>query len=154
MKVSTPFIIGIPGETYEEALQTIEFAIELNPDIANFHALTPFPGTYLYNNIEKYGSMSLNLEEYSYQGAAFVPFSMSRRQIQELRQLAFKRFYGRPAFLLKKLLQLRTANDFKAAYHGVRSLFWLHMNKGIFHKKGKPGARAVRSQEVSDTMHF
>jgi radical SAM superfamily enzyme YgiQ (UPF0313 family) len=135
LKVSTPFIIGIPGETYEDALKTIDFAIELNPDFANFHALTPFPGTHLHNNIEKYGSVSHSLEEYTYQGAAFVPYTMSRRQIQELRQLAFKKFYGRPSFLLKKILQLRTMNDCKAAFNGVRSLFWLYIKRGIFNKK-------------------
>jgi len=134
MKVSTPFIIGIPGETYEEALETIEFAIELSPDFANFHALTPFPGTHLHDNIDKYGSVAHNLEEYTYQGAAFVPFTMKRHQIQELRQLAFKKFYGRPSFLLKKVLQLRTLNDCKAAFNGVRSLFWLYIKKGIFNK--------------------
>ncbi|MFA5809639.1 MAG: radical SAM protein, partial [Thermoleophilia bacterium] len=42
LKVYTPFIIGIPGETYEEALQTIEFAMELDPHYANFHSMTPF----------------------------------------------------------------------------------------------------------------
>ena len=135
LKVSTPFIIGIPGETYEEALTTINFAIELNADFANFHALTPFPGTHLYNNIENYGSVSRNLEEYTYQGAAFVPFTMSRQQIQELRQLAFKKFYGRPYFLLRKVLQLRTISDCKAAYNGARSLVWLYLKNGVFNRK-------------------
>ena len=144
LKVSTPFIIGIPGETFEDALKTIDFAIELNPDIANFHALTPFPGTHLHNNIEKYGSMAHNLEEYTYQGAAFVPFTMSRRQIQDLRQLAFKRFYGRPSFLLRKVLQLRTISDVKAAFNGVRSLFYLYIKKGIFNKKQSHHETPVR----------
>lgn len=134
LRVSTPFIIGIPGETYADALKTIDFAIELNPDFANFHALTPFPGTPLHNNIEKYGSISNQLEDYSYQGAAFVPYTMSRQQIQELRQLAFKRFYGRPAFMLRRLLQIRTLSDIKAAYNGMRSLFWVFVKKGLFNR--------------------
>jgi radical SAM superfamily enzyme YgiQ (UPF0313 family) len=40
LKVFTPFLFGIPGETFEEGLKTIEFACELDPDVANFHALT------------------------------------------------------------------------------------------------------------------
>ena len=44
IRVSTPFMFGIPGETFEEGLQTIDFAVKLNPDMANFHAITPFPG--------------------------------------------------------------------------------------------------------------
>lgn len=147
LKVSTPFIIGIPGETCEEALKTIEYAIELDPDIANFHALTPFPGTPLYDNIEKYGTMSDHLENYTYQGAAFVPYTMSRQQIQALRQLAFRKFYGRPSFMLKKALQIRNANDFKAAFHGLKSLFWVYAKKGLFNRKTR--VTAARAKQTS-----
>lgn len=47
MCIGDPFLFGIPGETYDEGSRTIEFALEINPDMANFHAITPFPGTYL-----------------------------------------------------------------------------------------------------------
>lgn len=135
IKVSTPFLFGIPGETYEEALRTIDFAIELDPDIANFHAITPFPGTYLYENIEQYGTLSEELTDYTYQGAAFIPHTLTREEILELRQLAFKRFYSRPSFLFKKLLELRNPNDILAAAKGLKSLFWLWTRRGIFEKK-------------------
>jgi len=115
-------MFGIPGETFEEGLKTIEFAIELDPDFANFHAITPFPGSYLYDNIEKYGTLSSDLSDYTYQGAAFIPFTMTKEEIQELRRLAFKRFYSRPLFILKKLLSLRSTSDLLAAIKGARSL--------------------------------
>jgi anaerobic magnesium-protoporphyrin IX monomethyl ester cyclase len=132
LKVTTPFIIGIPGETYEEALQTIEFAMELNPDIANFHALTAFPGTHLHDNLEQYGRVSDDLTKYTYQGASFVPYTMTQQQIHGLRQLAFKRFYSRPKFLINRALQIRSWNDCVAAYKGVKSLFWIWRDKNIF----------------------
>ena len=122
LTVQTPFMFGIPGETYEEALQTIEFAIELDPDIANFHAITPFPGTDLYDNVDEYGTLEGGLSEFTYQGAAFVPYTMTRAQIQELRQLAFKRFYSRPSYMIRRLFKIRTLHDVKAALQGVRSL--------------------------------
>lgn len=132
IKVSTPFMFGIPGETFEEGLQTIEFAIELNPDIANFHAITPFPGTYLYDNLEKYGTMSEELSDFTYQGAAFIPYTMTREEILKLRQTAFRRFYSRPSFILKKLFELRNMNDFLAAMRSIRSLFYLWTKIGLF----------------------
>ena len=131
--VFTPFLFGIPGETFEEGLKTIEFACELAPDVANFHALTPFPGTELHNNIDKYGRMSDDLEDYTYQGAAFIPFSMTREEIIKLRQIAFRRFYSRPKFILHKILGLRTIDDIKAALGGFKSLFWLWAKIDIFH---------------------
>ncbi len=135
LKVYTPFIFGIPGETFDEGLKTIEFACEINPDIANFHALTPFPGTELYDNIDKYGSMSGELTDFTYQGAAFIPHSMTRQEIAALRQIAFKRFYSRPQFILRRVLGLRNVNDVKAAVKGFKSLFWLWVKKDVFNRE-------------------
>lgn len=135
LKVSTPFIFGIPGETFEDGLKTIEFAIELDPDVANFHALTPFPGTYLYDHLDKYGTVSGDLTDFTYQSGAFVPYTMSREEILTLRQLAFRRFYSRPAFLLRKIRDIRTLNDCKVAATGLKSLFWLWTDKKLLHRR-------------------
>ncbi|MBU0484647.1 MAG: B12-binding domain-containing radical SAM protein [Proteobacteria bacterium] len=132
--VYTPFLFGIPDQTFEDGLKTIEFACRLDPDIANFHAITPFPGTELYDNLEKYGTMSKELSDFTYQGAAFVPFTMTREEIQTLRQLAFRKFYGRPSYMFKRFLKLRNANDIRAAVLGLKSLLWLWLKRGIFHR--------------------
>lgn len=132
IKVFTPFIFGLPGETYAEGLQTIKFACELQPDVANFHCLTPFPGTELYDNIHKYGTLSGSLSDFTYQGRAFVPYTMSREEIADLRQLAFRKFYSRPGYLWRRLLGIRDLNDLRAAVTGISSLFWLWAKVGIF----------------------
>jgi anaerobic magnesium-protoporphyrin IX monomethyl ester cyclase len=132
LKVSTPFMFGIPGETFEEGLQTIDFAVDLNPDIANFHAITPFPGTYLYDNLDKFGMISEDLTDFTYQGAAFIPNTMTRDEILKLRQIAFRRFYGRPSFMFKSLLELRTPHDFAVALRSLRSLFWIAAKSDVF----------------------
>lgn len=135
LTVSTPFICGLPGETFEEGLRTIEFALELDPDIANFHALTPFPGTDLYDRHERYGTISENLTDYTYQGAAFVPYTMTRKEIFTLRRMALKRFYSRPSFWLRRLLRLRTFHDLAAAAKGMKSLFWLWARRDVFEQR-------------------
>lgn len=122
LHVFTPFIIGLPGETYEEALQTIEFACRLDPHFANFHALTPFPGTDLYDQASCYGTVSKDLNDYTYQGAAFIPYTMTRQQIVELRQMAFRRFYSRPSFLIRRVAAIRTGRDLLTAWKGLKSL--------------------------------
>lgn len=132
IKVQTTFMFGIPGETFQEGLQTIDFACQLNPDIASFHAITPFPGTYLYDHAEEYGSISDECTDFTYQGAAFIPYTMARKEIFKLRQLAYKSFYSRPSFLKRKLFQLRTLNDLKVAYRSTKSLFWLWAKSDLF----------------------
>ncbi len=129
LKVSTPFMFGIPGETYEEGLQTIDFAVDLDPDIANFHAITPFPGTYLHDNLEKFGRLSDELSDFTYQGAAFVPYTMTREEIIKLRRTAFRKFYGRPSFIIKRLLGIRTLHDLAVAFKSIGSLYRLFSSK-------------------------
>jgi radical SAM superfamily enzyme YgiQ (UPF0313 family) len=120
LTVHTPFLFGIPGETFEEGLRTIEFACEIDPDIVSFHAITPFPGTELYDNLDKYGTMSEELRDFTYQGASL------------LRQRAYKKFYSRPSYVLRRLMEIRTINDIKAAFKGLYSMFWLFVKGDIF----------------------
>ena len=76
--------------------------------------------------------MSGDLGDFTYQGAAFVPDTMTRDDILALRQLAFRRFYSRPSFLVRRICALRTPSDVKAAVRGIKSLFWLWADRTVF----------------------
>ena len=52
------FIIGLPGETRETMQRTIDFAIELDPLIANFSMMTPYPGTQVYEIVQTAGTFA------------------------------------------------------------------------------------------------
>lgn len=63
------FIFGLPGETKVEAQQTIDFSLRLRDmglTSADFYCMTPFPGTPIYKNPEKFGCKILhhNWDEY------------------------------------------------------------------------------------------
>lgn len=47
------FLIGAPGETENNARDNLEFAIDENLGVARFGMLVPYPGTELWNWIEK-----------------------------------------------------------------------------------------------------
>lgn len=49
------FMIGLPGDTKSSLQETIDFAIAMNPHIANFMMTIPFYGTELYRRIEQEG---------------------------------------------------------------------------------------------------
>jgi len=82
--------------------------------------------------LEQYGTISPELTDFTYQGAAFIPYTMTRKEILKLRQVAFKKFYSRPLFLLKKLFELRNLKDLKVAFRSIYSLFWLCIKKDFF----------------------
>lgn len=135
LKVSTPFIFGIPGETFEEGHETIDFAIELNADMVNFHTLTPYPATELYDHVARYGTMTNVSDELTFETAAFVPYTMSRNDILKLKQLAFKRFYSRPAYAVKRLLGIRSRYDLMAIVFGIKTLATIHLVPNVFARR-------------------
>ena len=49
------FIFGYPGETPDTMAATTKYAIELDPDFANFYPAVPYPGTALYEKCVKEG---------------------------------------------------------------------------------------------------
>jgi radical SAM superfamily enzyme YgiQ (UPF0313 family) len=49
------FMIGLPGETKQSVWKSFRLAMDLNPDIISFAAVTPYPGTELYKLAEEKG---------------------------------------------------------------------------------------------------
>ena len=126
IKTHTTYIFGIPGETFEDGLKTIEFAKELGSFTVEFFPITPFPGTPLYKGVMKglFGTMSENLSD---QGMlldrpCFVPFSMEADEIMELRRLAYIKYFFRPKFLFYRLTNIMSPFQVRAMWNGARSL--------------------------------
>ena len=120
------FLIGLPGETPELAKQTIQNSIELDPDYAQYHITTPYPGTKLYKEIKegKWGKLlHENLENYSGNEAVWLPSGYSSlKQLQEMRGYAYRKFYLRPNYIFKKILKIRSFNDIKKYFTGALAL--------------------------------
>ena len=53
MLVHTYWIIGYPGETYEEIQKTVDFAMNCGADSFSFSILNPLPGTPIYRQVLK-----------------------------------------------------------------------------------------------------
>ena len=53
MQVHTYWILGFPGETYEEVQKTVDFAMKSGADSYSFSCLQPLPGTRMYRQAMK-----------------------------------------------------------------------------------------------------
>lgn len=51
MMVVADFIIGLPGETWQEIKDSFRYAAELDIDLCNFNVATPYPKTDLYKHM-------------------------------------------------------------------------------------------------------
>jgi radical SAM superfamily enzyme YgiQ (UPF0313 family) len=55
IKMHLTFCFGGPGETKESIQRTIDFALRQDPDSVQFSILTPFPGTRIFEDLDKKG---------------------------------------------------------------------------------------------------
>lgn len=111
------FILGSPVETYEEALESIEFAKKLDPTYVQFSTLSPFYGTALYQQaVEKGWYKEVNAQnplDKDRKRPAVISEEWSEEKLQHILKEAYRRFYGRPSYMLKRLLRVRTFSQLR-----------------------------------------
>jgi radical SAM superfamily enzyme YgiQ (UPF0313 family) len=123
IEIRGSFMLGLPGETPELARQTIKFATELNPDYAQFSITTPYPGTQIWQNVEKWGALDRNFRNYHGWMPVFVPYGYkSREELEAMQKEAFRRFYLRPQFVIKKIFKVRSLADLRRNIKGLRMI--------------------------------
>lgn len=126
IEVRGSFMLGLPGETPELAEQTIRFAIELDPEYAQFSITTPYPGTRLYDEIRAGKWGRLTTEDFSeFQGwnVVFLPDGYkSKEEVWSMERKAFRSFYFRPSYIIKRILAIRSREDLKRYWNGFRAL--------------------------------
>lgn len=113
------FMIGNPGETREEILETFRVMKRLKPDYVHMTILTPFPGTEVYRDALERGVISHDVwrEFAAHPRDDFVPpvweEHFSRKELQDLLIQGYQSFYLRPGYILKRLLRLRSWTELK-----------------------------------------
>lgn len=105
------FIVGLPGETEATMDDTIRFACELDPLVANFSIATPFPGTQMYETVKAQGRiLAETWDDYVFfEGKARfempgLPAELVERKWKE----AYRRFYLRPSRIARTLRRRET----------------------------------------------
>ncbi len=118
------FIIGLPGETRESILKTIELAKHLKIDIASFAIATPDVGTPLRKEALEKGWIPADLDVFdSTEFPVINAGDLSKEEIWGLRKKAVREFYLRPSYLIRKLLQVRSLRELKILASNAFSLF-------------------------------
>ncbi|MBI5876885.1 MAG: cobalamin B12-binding domain-containing protein [Chloroflexi bacterium] len=105
------FIIGLPGDTEQTIEKTIKFAIEVDPLVANFSMMTPYPGTTVYEIATKKGRMLMkDWEDYVFfEGKARYELGdMTAELVERKWKEAYRRFYLRPSRVAKTLTRAAT----------------------------------------------
>jgi len=114
------FMIGNLGETVKTVDDSIRYAVKLDPDYAQFTRAIPFPGSEMYDTLLKENKIiTQNWDDYDYlrtDTRIFVHDNLSHETIQKKMREAYRRFYLRPAFILREIRKHLTRG-------GLRKLF-------------------------------
>jgi len=118
-KILTYYMIGLPGETKEHVKETIQFAVNLDSDYAEFNITIPYPGTEMYNEGILKGIIPLDFWE-KFACTPTPDFMMpylyeeflKKSEMIELRNFAIKKFYFRPKVLFRELRNCSSLQEF------------------------------------------
>ena len=99
------FMIGFPWETKKDIINTLEFALELDPDFIEVHIAMPYFGTELYNQCDEYNT----IKSVAWGNDYFSPNtigtqSVTIEEIVELKNEYMMKFYLRPKYIFNKFL--------------------------------------------------
>jgi len=91
------FIIGLPGESEEDIMRTVDFAMEIDCTFASFNVAGIRPGTEWSHNPEK---------------VHFLP----NEELEKIRNKAIKKFYLRPNYILGRITEISTIHDINVLF--------------------------------------
>ena len=92
MVSETSFVMGMPDETREDMLRTIELSKYYDPDMAFFLAITPWPYADLYPQVKDH-IVTDDYRKYNLVEPIVKPFSMSIDEVREMLFAGFREFY-------------------------------------------------------------
>jgi anaerobic magnesium-protoporphyrin IX monomethyl ester cyclase len=126
------FMIGLPKETPETIRKTIDFAKKLDCTYAQFAITMPFPGNKLYDEAIKSGMVQLDdtWDKFVYAGVGsggirapiLTTHALSAEDLAEWAKQAYREYYFRPSYIMKKLMRIKSFQDFKMYYNGYKML--------------------------------
>jgi len=100
------FILGLPPETQESILNTIDFAKHLPLNDMSAFILTPFPGSQMYDIAEKYGIIEKDFEKMNLLDVVYVPNGLSKEKLLDFQKRFMREFYMRPRIIGNYILRV------------------------------------------------
>lgn len=95
------YMFGLPHDTRETMQQTLDLALELNCEFANFYTVMAYPGSELYRRARAAGLVPDRWEafsQHSYWTQPLPTATLTPAEIQAFRDNAFQTYFRAPAY--------------------------------------------------------
>ena len=102
------FIIGHPGETLATIRATIDFAKQLRLSDYQTCFFTPFPGTDIHRDADKYGTVVATWDKMNLLAPAFLPTGLVSDDLERWAARSYREFYLRPRIVWRYLSGIRS----------------------------------------------
>jgi radical SAM superfamily enzyme YgiQ (UPF0313 family) len=131
------FVFGFDGDTSDIFDETLDAINEWGLEMAEFHILTPFPGTVLYKRLKAEKRIRTeNWSKYTTTNVVFEPKNMSVEELYEGTKRIAKEFYTVTRILKRCLHTLETTKDlFLTFYVLQRNIKYRERYKNQFNLK-------------------
>lgn len=128
--VTAAYILGLPGETYETMVETIEFSKKLNTLYAQFNIIVPYPGTAIFDYAEKNGllrnkkwSNYVSMSSMDDLEPPFITPGLTREGLLAMQRRAYNNFYLSPGVMMSHLKKMVVNLEFKKYLSMSRVIF-------------------------------
>ena len=102
IKVKTMYILGLPTDTKESFLNTLDYAKKINSTYAQFSVFTPYPGTPVFQEF-KNKITAKKFEDFTQWQLVFQHPNFTNLDISNLLSKAYNNYYLRPKWIIKYL---------------------------------------------------
>jgi anaerobic magnesium-protoporphyrin IX monomethyl ester cyclase len=113
------YIFGLPEDSLETMQETLDLALDLNCEFANFYSAMAYPGSALYQQAERRGwRLPDSWSGYSQHSMDTLPLPtkyLSAGEVLQFRDQAFDRYFRSPAYL--DLVRRRFGEETVAQIH-------------------------------------
>lgn len=121
------YMVGNNGETKETMSETLELALKLNTDTAQFYPLLPFPGTEAYVWAKQNGYIKGDYDDYVKEDGTLNSLldlpGLSSDEMVAFCDYARKKYYLRPSYIFHRLwVGLKDPEDLKRSFKAFRSI--------------------------------
>jgi len=115
LRTVATYILGLPGESLHDCMKTLDLALELNTDFASFNVPVPRENTRLREQALKNGWFEADNDFMDQSGTvhSMGTGKLSDSEILKFRSYAIARFYGRPSYILKRIVRMKTIYELK-----------------------------------------